>query len=87
MKQEYIHAPLGQEVTGKAGNYIPCKEARLKHNDKEILYIAGISTAGNAFCCSEEFCGYIIVPGYIMSWQTKENKAGLPVSMVEPVEL
>ncbi|OGO03232.1 MAG: hypothetical protein A2Y59_04975 [Chloroflexi bacterium RBG_13_52_14] len=85
MKQEYTHLPLGQEVTGLSGYYIPCKEVRLKHNGKEVLYVIGTSTVESS-CCGGGTCGYAIVPGYILSWQIKKNDAGLPVSSVEPVE-
>jgi hypothetical protein len=84
MKLEYVHLPLGQEVTGLSGYYIPCKEEKLKHDGKEVLYVIGTSTVESA-CCGGGTCGYAIVPGYIVSWQKKKNDAGLPVSTVEPV--
>ena len=85
MKQDYTHLPLGEEVRGLSGFYIPCKEERLKYNGKEVLYVIGSSTVESA-CCGGGTCGYAIVPGYIAKWKVKKNKAGLPISEVEPIE-
>lgn len=86
MKQEYTHLPLGEEVRGLSGFYVPCKEERLKYNGKEVLYVMGTSTLDSACCGSSGACGYVVVPGFVAKWKTKKNKAGLPVSEVEPVE-
>ena len=85
MKQDYTHLPLNEEVRGLAGFYIPCKEVRLKYNGKEVLYVIGTSTLESTCCGGGGTCGYAVVPGFILAWQKKKNKAGLPVSEVETV--
>lgn len=85
MKLEYAHLPLNEEVRGLSGFYIPCKEVRLKYDEREILYIIGTSTVESA-CCGGGSCGYAIVPGFVVNWQKKKNKDGLPVSDIEPVD-
>ena len=85
MKQEYTHLPLGEEVRGLSGFYVPCKEERLKYNGKEVLYVMGTSTLDSA-CCGGGTCGYALVPGFVAKWKSKKNKEGLPVSEVEPIE-
>ncbi len=86
MKQEYTHLPLGEEVRGLSGFYIPCKEERLKYDGKEVLYVIGTSTLESSCCGGGGTCGYAVVPGFISKWKSKQNKAGLLVSEVEPVE-
>ena len=62
----------------------PEKEVKLKHNNREVLYVIGQAVI-EASCCGGGSCGYAIVPGYILNWQNKTNEAGLPVSEVEPI--
>ncbi|MFC2058642.1 hypothetical protein ACFLTS_03230 [Chloroflexota bacterium] len=85
MLSEYVHLELGQEVNALAGYYIPLKELRLKHDGKEFLCVLGTSTVDASCCGNFNNCAYAIVPGYVVAWQNKKNKAGLPVSEVEPV--
>jgi hypothetical protein len=88
MKLEYAHLPLNEEVRGLSGFYIPSKEVRLKYNGKEVLYVIGISTLDSSCCgvSSVGFCSYAVVPGFVLSWQNKKNKDGLPLSEVEPID-
>jgi hypothetical protein len=86
MKQEYTHLPLNEEVRGLSGFYVPCKEERLKYNGKEVLYVMGTTTLDSSCCGGGGTCGYAVVPGFIAKWKTKKNKAGLPISEVEPIE-
>ena len=81
---EYTHLPLNEDVCCIAGYYTPLKEARLKYNDREVLYVVGQAVIDSS-CCGQGSWGYILVPGYIVRWQGKKNEAGLPVSEVEPV--
>lgn len=84
MKLAYVHQELGKEVTALAGYYTPLNELRLKHNGKDVLCVTGVSVI-EASCCGTGGCAYAIVPGYIASWKSKKNEAGLPISEVEPV--
>lgn len=85
MSLDYVHQELGQEVTFLSGYYVPLNEFRLEHNGKEVLCVTGVSAIENA-CCGSGGCAYAIVPGYVVSWQSGKNEAGLPVSVVEPVK-
>ena len=83
-KLEYTHLPINEDVTSIAGYYTPLKEVRLKYNDREVLYVVGQAVIESS-CCGIGRWGYVLVPGYITSWQKRTNEAGLPVSEVEPV--
>jgi hypothetical protein len=67
-----------------AGHYTPQKEVRLKHNDREALYIVSEAVVDSSCCGSTDFTS-ALVPGYIVRWQVEMNKGGLPVSEVEPI--
>jgi len=79
---EYTHLKLNEDVHSIAGYYTPEKEVRLKHNNREVLYVIGQAVIESS-CCGVGNWGYALVPGYIISWQNRRNEAGLPVSEVE----
>ena len=81
---EYVHQPLGEEVTALAGYYAITKELRLKDDGREVLCMIGICSVESS-CCGRRSFQYAIVPGYLVSWKGKENEAGLSVSEVEPI--
>ncbi len=81
---EYTHLKVNEDVTCIAGYYTPLKEVRLPYNGKEVLYVVG-QAAIESSCCGVGHWGYVVVPGYIVSWQQRTNEAGLPVSEVEPI--
>jgi len=81
---KYTHLELDKNVTCVAGYYTPQKEVRLKYDDREVLYVIGRAVIESS-CCGLGNWGYALVPGYIVSWQTRKNDAGLPVSEVEPI--
>jgi hypothetical protein len=83
-KLEYTHLKTNEDVVCIAGYYTPIKEARLKYNDREVLYVVGQAVI-EASCCGVGRWGYALVPGYVVSWQNQTNEAGLPVSEVEPI--
>ncbi len=85
MNSEYVHLEIGEDVQGLAGYYTPLKEFRLQHNGREVLVVIGMATVESA-CCGGGSYGYAIIPGYIVTWKEGENKSGLPVSQVEPIE-
>ncbi len=83
MSTKYTHLELGTDVeAGIAGYYTPQKEVRLRYNGREVLYVVGQAVV-EASCCDAGSWVYVIVPGYIVSWQKTKNEAGLPVSEVE----
>jgi len=81
---EYTHLQLDEDLYCPAGYYTPQKEVRLKYNDREVLYVAGCAVMDSS-CCGYGRWAYVVVPGYIVSWQNRTNEAGLPVSEVEPI--
>ena len=84
MNVKYTHLELNKEIFCVAGYYTPQKEVRLSYNNREVLYVVGRSVIESS-CCGVGNWGYALVPGYIVSWQSETNAAGLPVSEVEPV--
>jgi hypothetical protein len=83
-KLEYTHIPVNRDVVCIAGYYTPLKEARLRYNDREVLYVVGLAVLESS-CCGTGRWGYALVPGYVVGWQNQTNEAGLPVSDVEPI--
>jgi hypothetical protein len=83
LSAEYIHQPLKQEVTAIGGHYVLVKEIRLPFQGRELLYLVG-HAAFDGTCCGIGGCAYALVPGFVLSWRTKERK-GLGVSQVEPI--
>ncbi len=82
---EYTHLKLDEDyATGIAGYYTPQKEVRLNYNSREVLYVTGQAVIESA-CCGVGSWEYVIVPGYILNWQSQQNEAGLPVSEMEPI--
>jgi len=81
---EYTHLKLNEDLYCPAGHYTPQKEVRLKHNNREVLYVVG-HAAMESSCCGIGSWAYVTVPGYIISWQNKTNDVVLPVSKVEPI--
>jgi hypothetical protein len=81
---KYTHLPLQKDVEALAGYYTPLKEARLQYQDREVLYIVGQAVIESS-CCGTSNYQYVIVPGYIISWQKEKNEAGLPVTEVETI--
>jgi hypothetical protein len=82
---DYVHHPLGTEVTAIGGYYTLVKEGRLGHRDRELFYLVG-HAAFETSCCGVGGCAYAIVPGYIVTWKSHSNPEGLPISRVTPVE-
>jgi len=81
---KYTHLELNEDISCVAGFYTPQKEVRLKHDDREVLYVTGRAVIESS-CCGVGNWGYALVPGYIVSWQNERNDADLPVSEVESI--
>jgi hypothetical protein len=83
--KEYIHALPGTEIMYSSGSYIVKAEGRLKYENREMLYIEGMTIVGSA-CCGAIECRIIHIPGLIVSWRHKVDKnSGNSISEVEPV--
>jgi len=82
MNVKYAHLELNKDISCVAGFYTPQKEVRLKHDNREVLYVIGRAVIESS-CCGVGNWGYALVPGYIVNWQGETNEAGLPISEVE----
>jgi hypothetical protein len=90
MGSDYVHQELGKEVQLPSGRYCLLRELKLKHRGRKVLCLVGVGILECACCtggCSGPGGGgpYVLVPGYVISWKSSRNGAGLPVSEVEPV--
>jgi hypothetical protein len=83
-RREYTHQPLNDDFTSISGHYTLHKEVRQQYGDRELLYVIGQACMDSA-CCGTGNWDYGLVPGYIISWQTQTNEAGLPITEVEPI--
>ena len=81
---EYVHQELEKEVTALAGYYTPLEEFKVEYEGREVLCVTGVSVVESS-CCGSGGCSYAIVPGYVLSWKSGKNDAGLPVTVVEPI--
>ena len=81
---EYVHQELNEEIRSIGGYYMVVEEGILNHNGREVLYIVKVAEVES--CCGTGGCGYILVPGYVISWKNKRNDAGLAISVVEPIQ-
>lgn len=84
MIREYIHEKMNQEIETISGHYMFYKEVRLPFNNREILYIVGSAVVDKS-CCGPGGCGFALVPGYIVSWESRIDNQGRYVSEVEPI--
>ena len=81
---EYVHYPLPTEVKAIGGYYVLQSERELSLEGKRLLYLSGYGVVDSS-CCGTGGCQYIYVPGFIAHTRVKEDSAGNPVSLIEPV--
>ncbi len=91
MTREYVHQQLNTELPVPSGYYILFKEVKLPHDGREALCVTGVGVLDCSACAGFSIIAgrggeYALVPGYIESWRSRRNKAGEPVSDVEPIE-
>ena len=84
MVREYLHEEMNREIDAISGYYTFLKEVRLPFHDREILYILGCAIIDNS-CCGVGGCGFALIPGYILSWKSRIDDQGKPVTEVEPL--
>ena len=83
---EYTHLPPEEDI-GPADRSYRVQEKILEYKNRKILYLI-VETTGVTFFCdrsSTPHIGSIIVPGYIVNWQSKKSLKGLLISEVEPI--
>lgn len=81
---DYVHQPLGRQVTAIGGDYLLVKEVRLPIRGREVLVVVG-HAAFDTTCCGAGGCAYALVPGCVTGWKVSTNADGLAVSQVEPI--
>ncbi len=84
MMSHYTHRPLGLEVHSISGYYTIDEEKRISFRGREVLVARGCWAVENS-CCGTGGCGFALVPGYVLEWQTSRNERGEPVTEIEPV--
>ncbi len=80
--QDFSHPELNVQVTAIGGSYFMLKEARLRLNSEDILYLVGTAIFDTT-CCGTGGCAYALVPGMIREWRYKTDENGRPVSRVK----
>ena len=84
MAYEYRHEKMNQEVDAISGHYTFNKEVRLPFHDREILYLVGCAVVDKS-CCGVGGCAYALVHGYVLSWKSKVDDSGTPISEIESI--
>jgi hypothetical protein len=82
--RDYIHAELGKEVNALSGYYTAVDEKRIPYNGREALCLIG-EYVTHGYCCGRSESSYAQVAGYIVSWKSKKDRDGMPISEVEPI--
>jgi hypothetical protein len=82
--QEYIHPPLNQAIMAISGHYIVIREVCVPFRGRKLFYLVGYAIV-DASCCGVGGCTYAQVPGFVLSWKTRNNSEGQFVSKVEPI--
>lgn len=67
------------------GGYLFLEEGKVNYRGKEVLYLKGIASVESS-CCGIAGCGFIKVPGYILSWKKAQNEVGQFISEVESIQ-
>ena len=83
MTKEYTHA-LHKEILSISGRYELEKEGRMAYDGRELLYVSA-HTVVDSSCCGYGSWQYAVVPGFIVSWRSRQNQEGYFVSDVEPI--
>ncbi len=83
MPTEYTHA-LNKEILSISGSYELEKEERMAYDGRRLLYVIGNAVVDSS-CCGYGSWSYALVPGFIVSWKSRQNEQGHPVSDVEPI--
>jgi hypothetical protein len=82
---EYIHPELNKRVDFFGGGYSFIEEGKFAYRGKEVLFSVGIANL-EASCCGTWGCGFIKVPGYVLSWKMRVDERGPVLSEIERVE-
>ncbi|MGC9325101.1 MAG: hypothetical protein ACP5G0_10195 [Desulfomonilia bacterium] len=82
---EFIHPVLNEEVNAIGGHYMITRLDRIPHPKGEILYFVGHAVTESS-CCGLSGCGYGIVAGHVISFQSGYTADERIISVVDPVE-
>lgn len=84
MTARYTHQELNRDIIAPSGYYTPLNEMRLPVDGREVLCVENQTVIDSSCCGVADFCS-TTVPGYIVRWHYEKDRAGNPVSEVEPV--
>ena len=84
MARDFLHRDMNEEIKSVSGEYVLTKEARLRFDGSEILYMTGYGVFDTS-CCGSGGCGYAIVPGFVKDWKIKKDETGRHISRIEPI--
>jgi len=84
MASKYTHLELDRDIAAPAGYYTPQKETRLKDDGREVLCVLSQAVIDSS-CCGVADYRSALVPGYIVGWHAGHDRAGNPVTEVEPI--
>ncbi|MFC2000288.1 hypothetical protein ACFLXE_05975 [Chloroflexota bacterium] len=83
---EYGHPDLGEEVTARAGYYVPLEEHTFPYGDREVIYILGHACIDNSCCATGGTWGYVQVPGFLVRKHIRGTDTPTPISEVELIQ-
>lgn len=81
---DYIHHPLNTEIRSIGGYYKVLQEGVIDFEGGKVLYALKGAQADTA-CCGPAGMGFISVAGILLSWKSRKNENGLPVSEVRHI--
>jgi len=81
---KYTHLKANEDVATPSGYYTPGKESRLSFSGREVLYIIRAAVVDSSCCGTADFSS-ALVPGYVITHDSGENRDGLKISDVEPI--
>ena len=81
----YVHIPDGSDEHDGHGVRASWGECRIRHDERDVLYLVTDAVV-DTVCCGDRVFHYATVIGYVKAWKSSTNDAGLPVSLVEPVD-
>lgn len=84
MNATYVHSKPWEQYIAAAGSYTIEAERRVEFEGRDLLYVKAHGVFDST-CCGVGGCGYVFVPGFILSWKSTVNDEGKEVSEVEPI--
>ena len=81
---KYTHVKPDEDIATPSGYYTPGSEKRLVIDGREVLYIVRDAVVDSSCCGTADFSS-ALVPGYVVTLNSEENKGGAKISDVESI--